>query len=260
MLKQTNGSNYWMTIPLANDDTNRKIYMLAAAWDEPFFSSDRWTEEYEQTISCAKWKVPSPDPENLCFGPRPEWQNKPIPQYVERVPPVPICPILAAGPNILSEKLTEVLRPHLAGGQFGPVYVEDIKGIRQVPFCTYSVPNQLCIVVDRSPFARHRLCQCGCIISENGNAKAAILRRTLDDRLLYSSFMGSLYIDGRLIDQLDLATRFPKLEFDPVPLIDEPMDGDILPGDPGWNGTLTRRPIEIPKDFRTNKFFKRWSY
>ena len=75
-----------------------------------------------------------------------------------------------------------------------------------------------------------------------------ILERDLDARWLYLDAYGSLFADARLIAEENIKERFPnpKLRMYPVPVVPEPLDGEVLPGDPGWDGVFKKTPLPIP--------------
>lgn len=173
-------------------------------------------------------------------------------------PRAPVCVVMNTVPNVISEEFAKAIEPYVQDVVWGPVYLERDDIIGPIKYRSYYVHPDRCIVGKRGPFARHRLCDCGVITDCNPNAKEVVVESSLDERLIYQSTMGALLIDGALATKLDLEARFPLLTLWPIKIIDKPLDGDVLPGDPGWNGTLIERPIEVP-DMST-AFAKKWAY
>ncbi len=91
-----------------------------------------------------------------------------------------------------------------------------------------------------------------------GWAEGAILRRYLSDALVYQSTSGGLYIESKLATQLKLRKKYPDLLLYPMKMLDDPLDGDTLPGDPGWDGTFRERPTPRAPKGRPHK--TRWTY
>jgi hypothetical protein len=226
----------------------RKIYEIHTKMDDWTQSPPRWERDYMATIACGK-----------CLRPRKGYPFQPIPQYVMKPPKAPYCVVMNTVPDVVSEELAELIEPYLQDVVWGPVYLERDDVVGRLKYRSYWVRPDRCIVHSRGPYARHRLCDCGVILNCNPNAKEALLASYLDERLIYQTTTGSLLIDDELVRKLDLLTRFPMLTLWPYRIIDEPMDGDVLPGDPGWNGVLVERPIEVPEDLQA-PFAKKWSY
>jgi hypothetical protein len=86
----------------------------------------------------------------------------------------------------------------------------------------------------------HHEC-CGVFTNQIGWAKGAIVERTLDDRLVYLNQDGNILVADELAERLELKGRFPKLGLQRVDVVSEPLDGETIPGDPGWDGVLRRK-------------------
>jgi hypothetical protein len=226
----------------------RQMYFITTQNHDPLLPSpDWWEQEYFRSFKCEE-----------CLGPK-KGYDLPIPQYVCRKPKWPYEPAFNTRPHIMHTKLREVLERFLPHTLWGPVYFSTRPDQKvELPYSSWWTPPQYCIVDNRNLLARHRLCACGSILNTNVNAKEAILRRDLDDRLLYTDHSDQFIIDDELVRQLDLRTKFPDLKFVRLPIIDKPLDGQILPGDPGWNGTITPKPITVldPDDPESGK----WQY
>jgi len=83
---------------------------------------------------------------------------------------------------------------------------------------------------------------CGRIKNMMAWARGAIVEISLDHRRVYQDLSGWVYIDPILAKDLDLKSRFPDLKLIRYDVIPEPLDGDVLPGDPGWDGVFRPNP------------------
>lgn len=79
-----------------------------------------------------------------------------------------------------------------------------------------------------------------------GWAEMSVLRRSLDGRAVYFGGMcgKTLIVDANIVPLKDWLKQFPTLRAKRVPVLDEPLDGEILPGDPGWTGTVKQNPVK----------------
>lgn len=226
----------WVDSMMVKSNLNDRVMLeMFCNVDRPIYSPDWWEQEYFRTIKCDR-----------CLGPKLGYAD-PIPQYVTKRLKWSIELIFNTCPDVMKTELQAVLSAYLPQALWGPVYSERRPGERKklTDYVSWWVPYEHCIVTNRNLLARHEMCSCGCVLKCNVNAKPALLRRYLDDRLLYSGTMHELIIDEVLVRQLDLRARFPDLTFDRLPIIEKPLDGQILPGDPGWNGTLVPKPITV---------------
>jgi hypothetical protein len=226
---------------------DRKLFQMFCNVDRLISSPAWWELEYFETIKCQE-----------CLEPKLHYHEA-IPQYVSQKLAWTIELMMNTSPNIMRNELRESLSPHLPHTLWGPVYFSTRPDQRvELPYSSWWTPPQYCIVENRNLLACHRLCACGSIVDTNVNAKEAILRRYVDDRLLYTDTSNLFIIDDVLVRSLDLRTKFPDLKFVRLPIIDKPLDGQILPGDPGWNGTITPKPITVldPDDPESGK----WQY
>lgn len=111
--------------------------------------------------------------------------------------------------------------------------------------------------VQRGYYSRHSPCLvCGRLRPANGWAHPVILERYLDNRWAY--LYDDPYVDERLIETESLRERFPTLRFYPVPVVPEPLDGQTLPGDPGWTGAFKKLPIPRPPTTKPEKGIGLW--
>jgi hypothetical protein len=49
---------------------------------------------------------------------------------------------------------------------------------------------------------------------------------------------GALFLEASLADELKLKKKFADVKLDRYPVIPRALDGDVLPGDPGWSGVF----------------------
>lgn len=56
-----------------------------------------------------------------------------------------------------------------------------------------------------------------------------------------------MYVEEGLVAKLKLPERFKDLKLKRVRVVPEPLDGDVLPGDPGWTGRFKEQPLPKPR-------------
>jgi hypothetical protein len=147
----------------------------------------------------------------------------------------------------LDATLVDTLYPFCRNLIFGTVYVDDdISRPTKTRFVTVAAAAQDRIQSDRGRYCRHyRYECCGVFVNTIGWASGAIVQRTLDDRLVYVDQDGMVLVADLLVRELELRKRFPRLWLYRVDVVPEPLDGEVLPGDPGWDGTF--RPAPPPE-------------
>ncbi|MCW5766675.1 MAG: hypothetical protein KIT68_11950 [Phycisphaeraceae bacterium] len=100
-----------------------------------------------------------------------------------------------------------------------------------------------------SPTPYRRCDGCGRIF---GPRDSAIVARQVHGRRLVADAYGSLLIRGDLAAELDLVRRFPDLRLFKIPVVDEPKDRWVLPGDSHWKGELIASPFRYYACVRLN--------
>lgn len=198
-----------------------------------------------------------------CEVPNYKWDRHPSPIDISVTSnPVGCTATVAYGPKISASRLVQMLRPFMAEVQVGKVYVESTPKSRVLSdYVTCIVTRKNRLEAFRGRYCRHGQCKmCGLFINKVGWASGAIVARYLDDRRVYTDDSDNMYIDPLLADELHLSDHFPDLRFYRVDIIPEPLDGDILPGDPGWNGTFMERPLpDLPPEGAGKPKRGRWT-
>lgn len=164
------------------------------------------------------------------------------------------------GLRMLNHSIVELLSPYCEGMHFGTVLGRDTKGgLQKTPFVTVAAPRTARIQSHRGRHCRHshHSC-CNVFINKIGWASEAIVERSLDDRLVYMDEQGDVLVDSELAERLELKTRFPKLWLYKVAVVPEPLDGEVLPCDPGWDGTFRPGPWPEPPETRLKKGRVTW--
>ncbi|MBX3110324.1 MAG: hypothetical protein KF743_14175 [Fimbriimonadaceae bacterium] len=111
----------------------------------------------------------------------------------------------------------------------------------------------------RGRFGRHRRCrECGLLKSKNDWAHPAILGRDLDMRWLYLNEDGDMFADVNLIENECMTEWLPQLRFYPVPVLDQPLSGEVLPSDPGWTGEFKELRIPVPPRTKPERGIGLW--
>lgn len=167
--------------------------------------------------------------------------------------------------EVVARPVLDTLRPYLSDAVVGDAEVK-VKGQNKVPayepaddWVTLHGAHHRLLEIDRGRYSRHSACpKCGDIISANGWSHPVIVERTLDDRLLYLGRSDQIIVDQRLLDATKILERFPTLRAYPIPVVPEPLDGEVLPGDAGWTGTLVRQRMPKPPDHPPEKGMGLW--
>jgi hypothetical protein len=182
----------------------------------------------------------------VCWWPSARWRRHPWPVDVaiKRAPRGPIARVVVF-PTVLRADLAELLRPYLPEALWGSVHVERPHRSEPAGSWLTCVPDRnINLYSDRGTYCRHVICVGGCGGVGNliGWASGAIVRRDIGGRLCFFDHDCSIFIADELIEKLQLRRRFPDLLFYEYDVVEEPLDGEILPGDPGWDGVFRPRP------------------
>lgn len=216
-----------------------KCYRLYTKYDDLLERTTASEREWRATHACKQ-----------CGDPSAAWRAKPVPIDVEvvRSPRGPIASIgggfVAA---VLRADLARTLSPYLLKPLFGSVSVRRPTATDHPGRWVTCTPGEgWGINTERGKYCRHGpgCRECG---RSGGNwigwASGAVVRRDIDDRLaFFGDGYGQVFVTDALIDQLDLRKRFPDLRFYEYEVVDEPLDGEALPGDPDWDGIFRPGP------------------
>jgi hypothetical protein len=74
---------------------------------------------------------------------------------------------------------------------------------------------------------------CGAIAQSGWSGPQYVLRSYLSDSRIYQDASCRMFIDEELASQLDFSP-WPDAELEPIAIRDEPIDGQVLPIDPGY--------------------------
>lgn len=203
---------------------------INASWDtcKELQQTPDSQRRYEAEIGCPQ-----------CHMPRAEWDAEPFPIDMDVTSKPQGCVDNVPGyPRLFHEELFNILKPYLRGNTVGTVRaVNEYGELRVVPYVTSFAPRKLLLETERGRYCRHFRCRiCGWFGQRIGWASGGIVERYLDDRLVYHNTDGDLFVDELVIEKLDLRRRIPDIKLYRYDVIPEPLDGDILPGDPGWTG------------------------
>jgi hypothetical protein len=214
----------------------RRIWQLysriAAKWDHQVRPDPGWLRSYAAEVKCPG-----------CYMPRSEWHEQPNPiDVVLEQPPVQGATLASVDsfPVLIRTDLLEALRPHMRGFVIGRCTKRSPNGTEPTEYATLYTPRSAQLEAHRGPHCRHEQCAgCGRVWNNVFWAKGGILARNLDDRVVYQDVLGWIYVDAELAGDLRLREVFPDLRYyKKYPVIAEPLDGQVLPGDSGWNGVL----------------------
>ena len=188
-------------------------------------------------------------PGNACPNLSPHWHNHPEPIniVVDRVAPAWVEKVAGIDLFALQVDLVDVIEPYSHDMLFGKVSLDDGSGgLQSTHFSTVTAPADRRIQSDRGRHCRHMRWNC-CDVFQNkiGWASGAIVEHTLDDRLVYINEGGWVLVADELVERLELKRRFPKLWLYRIDVIPEPLDGEVLPGDPSWDGVFRQAPPPV---------------
>lgn len=189
---------------------------------------------------------------DVCSLPGPRWfdRERPGPIDVELVEaPANEVACIDGGALVMSARLWDVLSPYSKGMEVGRVRIITSRGSRvNRDFVSLMTPPRWCIHAQRGLYCRQKHCEgCDNYFNRVGWAKSAAIRREMDERRVYQARFTAIFIDEALRTEHNLRERFPTVVYEKVPILDEPEDGDTIPGDPGWTGgPLVERPTVVP--------------
>lgn len=206
------------------------FYMRIADLDDAVNEDPQWLAHYIKNIKC-----PACERYNI------DWQTNPYPINVVLTRAPRMCYDMAWKSWVfcVRKDLYDVLKPHLAGMLIGAVAVAGTSSTPQTTdFVSLVVPPSMQIRVHRGAGGLQSQCPaCGTISSRWGSHEG-IAARYLDHRHLYGNENNQFYVDDVIRRALKADRRFKDLRFNRHKVIPEPLDGDVLPGDPGWDGTF----------------------
>jgi hypothetical protein len=225
----------------------RQIAVIVARPEESICFSEEYDKYYQDNVRC-HGSIFNGNDYRFCTmsSARFNRERKPLDVEVIERPTTSVVHLGMADATALRNDFFKVLRPYLKKTITGEVWHLDETGKRtRLPYVTIWTPPENRIDINRGEWSRHNICPlCGVISPLNYNDKEVVLTRSLDDRVVYLSMRESLLLDLRLMQDLDLKRRFPDLRAIRIQVLDEPRDGDVLPGDPGWTGEF------VPQDLK----------
>jgi hypothetical protein len=185
-----------------------------------------------------QYECPGHSPDYACPFLSLRWSEHPEPIDVVVKETVPnFVSMFDDGPvdlTVLDKAVLEALAPHCRDMYVGKVLLDTGTGdFQPTGFVTVAAPKHQRIQSDRGRHCRHKHWGCcGVFSNQIGWASGAIVERTLNSRQVYVDQQGWLLVSDELATQLELRSRFPKLWLYRIEVVPEPLDGEILPGDP----------------------------
>lgn len=215
-----------------------KYFKLITRFDDLLDLTPACEREYRAAHACRQ-----------CFGASAEWRRHPVPIDVEIVK-APRGPIAQIGggcfASVVRADLARVLEPHLPRPLFGSVAIRKPTATDRPGRWVTCVPGEgRGINAERGENCRHVFCVAGCGGSGNwiGWAEGAVVARDVRGvRAFFDFDFSHVFVSDELAGLLELKVRFPDLRFKPLRVVEEPLDGEVLPGDPGWDGVFRPRP------------------
>lgn len=221
----------------------RQIAVIVARPEESICFSEGYDQYFQDNVRC-HGSIFNGNDYGLCTMSSAQFNRSRKPLNVEVIerPTTSVVSLGMAEGLALRNDFFKALEPHLKEMITGEVWHLDESGKRtRLPYVTIWTPPDNRIDINRGEWSAHNICPlCGVISPLNYNDKEAVLTRSLDKRMVYMTIRESLVVDLQLMQ--DLKARFPDIRAIRIRVIDEPQDGDVLPGDPGWTGKF------VPQD------------
>lgn len=210
--------------------TTRKLFYVRSKHDELVTAKTAWMKSFRRRVACADGAI----------HPGKAWRKRPVPIDVVLAdqPRGSVAGVFGVQITVVSLELYKVLRPHLEDILVGQVTCPGT--VKGKSFVSLVVLPERAIDPYRGAAAVHTQCpHCGLISSEvmNDNAEG-IAECVLDQRQIYADHGSKLFVDEHLVRSARLRERFPDLRFQRWPVVPRPLDGDVLPGDPEWDGVF----------------------
>lgn len=190
-----------------------------------------------------------------CGGLGANWRASPvaIDLVLRRPPKGSIAAVGGCGLCILRADLAGILAPYFSDLLCGRVKFRNHTPDRKHPGWVGCFPSSgKGIETYRGPYCRHVFCTSGCGGDGNqiGWARGAIVRKDIGkQRAFFGEVARDVYITDDVLSDTDLLARFPDLRPYEFPVVDKPLDGEVLPGDPEWDGVFRPAPPpEFPGD------------
>lgn len=191
-----------------------------------------WSAWYRSEVKC---------PLETCPFPKREWSEAPRPLEPELTGWFPGCTTLPdlCPVGVVREDLRAIVEPYAEDIVWGRCEVVSRPMAGQLAFYTVQVARGKMVFTRRGKGNYHRQCPgCARIGSPNFAARQGLVIYQVAGRPLVCDSHGDLYIEESLAKSLKLRDRIEDLRLFKIPLLEEPEDGWVLPGDPGWTGTL----------------------
>ena len=221
-----------------------RVFELYTRYDDLLELTADSEREYRRRFACKQ-----------CFGLSKEWRANPTPIDIElrRPPKGSIAAVADSGLCVLRTDLADALSAFLPGLMQGRVAFHKYTPPKSHPGWVTCFPDTGSdIDTYRGPYCRHVICVGGCggIGNLIGWARGAVLRRDIGDKLAFFGQVATyIYVQDSVLEQAKLRERFPDLRPYEFPVVDEPLDGEVLPGDPEWDGVFRPAPPpEFPGD------------
>lgn len=224
----------------------RRLYDVYSVPEDPICFSERYDQFYQENVRC-RGTMYNGQSTSYCSDFKKAFRRLAEPFQVEIInrPRTAIISIGMSEVRGIRQDLWQELNPFLPDAIVGKVKVVPPGRQPAQPYLTVWMPADRRLEINRGEDSWHTQCPaCKVIAPENFSDKQTVLTTSLDERQVYFSNRDCLLLDGDFVDQHDLRKRFPDLRFRRIRIVDEPLDGDILPGDPGWTGKFKPQDME----------------
>lgn len=209
----------------------RHLFLVESRRDDIAEPTERWSDEHIRDTRCPG-----------CHRWREEVPWKAVDVELERLPQSPL--VTSGLFQVADAGFAALIARHARGVAVGEVRLRGDLG--PLPdWRTIKCHRDQWLETDRGRFSVHNQChRCGYVRAAVGWAHPVVVERSLDGSLAYLNSCDSLFVEPEFVSREVLDAAYPGLRFIPVPVVAEPLDNDVLPGDPLWTGTFTPRPFK----------------
>lgn len=215
--------------PPSSQDRVSVCYLLRSRRSNGVPTDLLWEEQEAPKAQCKR-----------CHRVHPEHYPRPLDQVVARRP-TGIGSDHRWGGGLWRRDLLEALKPWLKDCVIGRLYLRNTRGTTELTnWATCYIKPGLEIFESRGKLARYVACPiCEHPYSVNGATAQRIVRRCIPPDRIAITDWGNIYLHPAIESAIDW-TPFKDAYRGSIKLIDEPEDGQCLPGDPDWAPGKTR--------------------
>ena len=219
----------------------RQIFSVSPPASQYLDLTDAFEENFEKFYRCGGQFSGLHGDQNRCIYLDEKFAKSqcPIDAVVKRNSSMPWIHTSPTTLTAIRSDLWDILQPYFPPHVIGRLQIKDSSIQNINSYITVYCNHEHFIDYYRGAGSLHNQCpKCRGIHYLDASIRQAIVGYSLGEAMVFTDDGLTLSIDGDLILKLRLKERFPELRFRRIPVIANPMDDDILPGDPEWSGTF----------------------